>query len=245
MCVKTKIYNTLYPHMCTSTSEQMCVPMLFSEHGVFLHTRTCSRSLTMLVQHSPYTLGLQQLSWVDLAKVTVKSPSRQLGVRLQIQRWTKMRIPGAFVSACVTPRATCISPRFRTSSKTSTCRMAASSPPIPREIQRSANRKTYWNSGCIFWYTLSNPGQVDYSWQSALPLPHNFICLHIAHPRMAVSKLLHIKTSTATCNTLQFSLFKIGHGMSSQSLMAVDATSWGSISWNPKLGPSRHVNISE
>lgn len=32
MCVKTNV-DTLYSHMCTSTSEQMCVPMLFSEHG--------------------------------------------------------------------------------------------------------------------------------------------------------------------------------------------------------------------
>ena len=57
--------------------------------------------VTMLIQHSPFTLGLQQLSWVDLAKVTVKSPSRQLGVRLQIQRSTKILlpvVPGAFVS---------------------------------------------------------------------------------------------------------------------------------------------------
>ena len=209
MCVKTNV-DTLYSHMCTSTSEQMCVPMLFSEHGgIPAHANMPKKFDDAGPTFSIYTWAATiELSGPGEGHCKVPFPSA----------WCPS--PNPTMDKNANTRSVCIcmchtksNLHFKQISHlikdVDMSHGSLESPPVT-EIQRSANRKTYWNSACIFW-TLSDPGQVDYSGQPALTLQHNFICLHVAHPRVAVSKLLHIKSSTATCNTLQFSLFKIWH----------------------------------
>ena len=118
--------------MCTSTSEQMCVPMLFSEHGgIPAHANMPKKFDDAGPTFSIYTWAATiELSGPGEGHCKVPFPSAWCpSPNPTMDKNANTRSVCICLCHTVTPRATCISSKFRTSSKTSICRMAASSLP--------------------------------------------------------------------------------------------------------------------